>query len=147
VSQNRPSLQFCCGSLHASTRHTKAFLCVPEHIRFYFLFFSVLHFLVVGSVRWIQLTHVGFRAHVKIASRIISYRIVSYRMLYGPAVRGSLSDTATRPPVCLSRPGAQSLSLRHSCPAGHQSCADCESVRARTQIRCDRRGAYRLAAR
>ena len=27
-------------------------------------FFSVLHFLVVGSVRWIQLTHVGVRAHV-----------------------------------------------------------------------------------
>jgi len=36
--------------------------------------FSVLHFLVVDSVRQIKLTHVGFRAHVKIASRIISYR-------------------------------------------------------------------------
>jgi len=32
-----------------------------------------LHFLVVGSVRYIKLTHVGFRAHVKIASRIVSY--------------------------------------------------------------------------
>jgi len=147
VSQNRPSLQFCCGSLHASTRHTKSVPVCSWAYPFLLLVFSVLHFLVVVSVRWIQLTHVGFRAHVKIASRIISYRIVSYRMLYGPAVRGSLSDTATRPPVCLSRPGAQSLSLRHSCPAGHQSCADCESVRARTQIRCDRRGAYRLAAR
>jgi len=41
---------------------------------FTFLFFSVLQFLVVVSVRYIKLTHVGFRAHVKIASRIVSYR-------------------------------------------------------------------------
>jgi len=34
---------------------------------------TVLHFLVVGSVRYIKLTHVGFRAHVKIASLIVSY--------------------------------------------------------------------------
>jgi len=39
-----------------------------------FSFFSVLHFLVVVSVRYIKLTHVGFWAHVKIASRIVSYR-------------------------------------------------------------------------
>jgi len=32
-----------------------------------------LHFLVVSSVRYIKLTHVGFRAHVKIASRVVSY--------------------------------------------------------------------------
>jgi len=42
---------------------------------FYFLVFSVLHFLVVVSVRQIKLTHVGFRAHVKIASRIVSYAL------------------------------------------------------------------------
>jgi len=41
-----------------------------------FSFFLFLHFLVVGSVRYIKLTHVGFRAHVKIASRIVSYRSV-----------------------------------------------------------------------
>jgi len=41
-----------------------------------FSFFLFLHFLVVGSVRLIKLTYVGFRAHVKIASRILSYRIV-----------------------------------------------------------------------
>jgi len=36
--------------------------------------FSVfLHFLVVGSVRWIKRTHVGFRAHVEIVSLIVSY--------------------------------------------------------------------------
>ena len=35
-----------------------------------------LHFLVVGSVRQIKLTYVGFRAHVKIASRIVSCRII-----------------------------------------------------------------------
>jgi len=41
-----------------------------------FSFFSVLHFLVVGSVRQIKLTHVGFRAHVKIASSIVSYFVL-----------------------------------------------------------------------
>ena len=45
-----------------------------EHISFHFLVFC-LHFLVVGSVRQIKLTHVGFRVHVKITSRIVSYRI------------------------------------------------------------------------
>jgi len=45
-----------------------------EHIRFYFLVFLFYTLLVVVSVREIKLTHVGFRAHVKIASRIVSYR-------------------------------------------------------------------------
>jgi len=52
--------------------------CLPLLLRtsvFIFLFFSVLHFSVVGSVLWIKLTYVGFRAHVKIASRIVSYRV------------------------------------------------------------------------
>jgi len=40
-----------------------------------FLLFSFYTFLVVGSMRQIKLTHVGFRAHVKIASRIVSYRM------------------------------------------------------------------------
>ena len=35
--------------------------------------FSVLQFIVVVSVRYIKPTHVGFRAHVKITSRIVSY--------------------------------------------------------------------------
>jgi len=49
------------------------FTVISEHICFLLLvFFLFLHFLVVGSV-----THVGFRAHVKIASRIVSYRIVA----------------------------------------------------------------------
>jgi len=46
---------------------------------FYFLvFLFFLHFLVVGSVRQIELTHVGFRAHVKIAYRIVSYAMAMY---------------------------------------------------------------------
>ena len=50
------------------------FTVISEHICFLlFVFFLFLHFLVVGSVRQIKLTHVGFRAHVKIASRIVSY--------------------------------------------------------------------------
>ena len=43
---------------------------------FTFFSFSVLHFLVVVSVRKIKLAYVGFRAHVKIASRIVLYCIV-----------------------------------------------------------------------
>ena len=43
---------------------------------FYFSF-SVLHFLVVGSVRSIKLTRVGFRAHVKIAHRIVSQLLLA----------------------------------------------------------------------
>ena len=51
------------------------FTVISEHICFLLLvFFLFLHFLVVGCVRWIKLTHVGFRAYVKIASRIVSYR-------------------------------------------------------------------------
>ena len=42
--------------------------------------FSVLHFLVVVSVRYIKLTYVGFRAHVKIASRIVSYAFRSVKI-------------------------------------------------------------------
>ena len=44
-----------------------------EHIVFSF---SVLHFLVVGSVLYINLTHVIFWLHVTIAYRIISYKIL-----------------------------------------------------------------------
>ena len=55
---------------------TSQFCIEIEHVCFYFLvFFSVLHFLVFVSVRLIKLTRVGFRAHVKIASRIVSYCI------------------------------------------------------------------------
>ena len=44
----------------------------------------------IQSVRQIKLTRVGFRAHVKIASRIVSYRIV-YSF---PAVALSFVPTA-----------------------------------------------------
>jgi len=37
----------------------QTFTVTSEHIRFYFLVFLFLHFLVV-SVRQIKLTHVGF---------------------------------------------------------------------------------------
>jgi len=51
----------------------RLFTVISEHICF-LLFFSFFTLLVVGSVRQIKLTHVVFRAHVKIASRIVSYR-------------------------------------------------------------------------
>ena len=50
-------------------------LSISVFILFSF-FFCFYTFLVVGSVRKIKLTYVGFRAHVKIASRIVSYRII-----------------------------------------------------------------------
>jgi len=66
------SLSFSSSGL--TTWIPQTFTVTSEHIRFYFLvFFSILHFLVVGSARQIMLTHVGFRAHVKIASRIVAY--------------------------------------------------------------------------
>ena len=52
------------------------FYCYFWAYPFLLFSFSVFHFLVAGSVRQIKLTHVGFRAHVKIASRIVSYRKV-----------------------------------------------------------------------
>ena len=55
----------------------RLFAVTSEHIRlFTFQFFCFYTFLVVGSVRQIKLTYVGFRAQVKIASRIVSYRVV-----------------------------------------------------------------------
>ena len=59
------------------------FMVTSQHICFLlFTFFLFLHFLVVGSVRQIKPTHVDFRAHVKIASRIVSYRIVTARPIF-----------------------------------------------------------------
>ena len=59
--------------------------------------FSVFHFLVVGSVRLTKLTHVGFRAHVKIASRIVSYRIVQVSAVADkPAQRHRAVDRGER---------------------------------------------------
>ena len=51
----------------------RLFTVTSEHIRlFTFQFFFCFYtFLVVGSVRQIKLTCVGFRAHVKIACRIV----------------------------------------------------------------------------
>jgi len=55
---------------------------VKAEKNFFFFFFSFLFFcflfytFVVVSVRYIKLTRVDFRVHVKTASRIVSYRIV-----------------------------------------------------------------------
>ena len=46
---------------------------------FTFLVFFCFTILVVVFVQQIKLTHVGFRAHVKIASRIVSYLFVIAR--------------------------------------------------------------------
>ena len=59
------------------------FTDTSEHTRFFTFEFSDFHFLVVGSMRQIKLTHVSLSAHVKLASRIVSYRFVT--------------DTDTRP--------------------------------------------------
>ena len=46
-------------------------LSISVFIFYFFYFFPIL---VVGSVHGIKLTNVSFRAHVKIAPRIVSYR-------------------------------------------------------------------------
>ena len=64
------------------------FTVISEHICFLLLvFFLFLHFLVVGLTRQIKLTHVGFRAHVKIASRIVSYES-GWRIKYRVTPKG-----------------------------------------------------------
>ena len=68
------------------------FTVTSEHICFLLLVFLslFLHLLVVGSVREIKPTRVGFRAHVKIASRIVSYRMTDgsrYRLMLPPPLR------------------------------------------------------------
>ena len=62
---------------------------------------SVFHFLAVGSVRYIKLTYVTFGAHVKTASRIVSYPSVTSRISTKMAKRGSWQLT---PPVLGARP-------------------------------------------
>ena len=52
----------------------QTFTVTSEHIRFYFLVFLLYTFSCCFPAVQIKLTHVGFRAHVKIASRIVSYR-------------------------------------------------------------------------
>ena len=60
-------------SLYGFPRLFTLLLSISVFLLFSF-FFDFYTFLVVGSVRSIKLTYVGFRAHVKIASRIVSYR-------------------------------------------------------------------------
>jgi len=66
------SLSFSSSGL--TTWIPQTFTITSDHIRAYFFSFSVFHFLVVVSVRSIKPTHVGCRAHVTIAFRIVSYR-------------------------------------------------------------------------
>ena len=81
-SANPPyrSLSFFSFRIHYMDFPDCLLLLLSKSVFLYFLvFFCFYTFLVVGSVRQIKLTYVGFRAHIKIASRIVLYRIVSYR--------------------------------------------------------------------
>jgi len=70
----------------------RLFTVTSEHICFLLFSFFVLHFLVVGSVRYIKLAHVGFRAHVKI---VLVSHIVSYRIMYVICVVNILATHVT----------------------------------------------------
>ena len=75
-----------------------------EHIRFYFLFFSGLHYLVVVSVREIKLTHIGFRAHVGLAADLrpsADGSSVRTSLVAGQLQANSLGSCATQP-ACYS---------------------------------------------
>jgi len=71
-SANSSHLSLSFSSSGLTTWIPQTFTVTSEHIRFFTFYFFCLHFLVVGSVQQIKLTRVGFRAHVKIASRIVS---------------------------------------------------------------------------
>ena len=102
------------------------------------VFFTFYTFLVVGSVRQIKLTYVGFRAHVKIASRIVSYRshrpLVNYKKCLRWRIdarptalrRPHALDFAAQPAAGLGRATlhastAHSLSQAETYYYGHQS--------------------------
>jgi len=61
ITVTPPSHNILCGVPKVVIKYT---LVISEHICFLLLVFLFLHFLVVGSVRYIKLTHVGFRQHV-----------------------------------------------------------------------------------
>jgi len=69
ANHSHRSLSFSSSGL--TTWIPQTLTVTSEHIHFYFLVFFCFTLLVVVSVRSIKLTHVGFRAHVKIASRIV----------------------------------------------------------------------------
>ena len=107
----QPFLFLLWYSLHGFPR---LFTVISEHVCFLVLVFLFLDFLVVGSVRQIKLTHVGFRAHVKIASRIVSYSLPRVQRHCGSSCSGladSASNCGVRRPrfeahcgrLCLSR--------------------------------------------
>ena len=69
------------------------FTVTSEHIRFFLFSFSVLHFSVVVSARQTKPTRVGFRAHVKTASRNLArYGQRSFNVS-GPSLWNSLPLT------------------------------------------------------
>ena len=70
-----PSLSFFSFRIHYMDFPYCLLLLLSTSVYLLFSFFCFYTFLVVGSVPTIKLTYVGFRAHVKIASRIVSYRI------------------------------------------------------------------------
>ena len=72
--------------LRADDCHIHLLTGLAKHVYCYFwaYLFSTFSFLcfytfqLSVSVWQIKLTHVGFRAHVKITSRIVSYRIITF---------------------------------------------------------------------
>jgi len=85
-AENLPFLQILPTAAlpFSSSGFPRQFTVISEHrpICFLRLVFLFLHFLVVGSVRQIKLTHVGFRAHVKIASRIKKLLTHSFQLVH-----------------------------------------------------------------
>ena len=107
-------------------------LLLSTSVYLLFSFFSVFTlFLVVVSVRQIKLTYVGFRAHVKLASRIVSYRIDL------PAVVRTFtcSDTTCKP--SWQQPPLRRQSLSASWPHVTQTACSYSTYTAVDNIACD----------
>ena len=78
----------------------------------FLVFLFVLYFLVVGSLLYINLTHVGFRAHVKIASRVVSYMHRPTLCKLSLLVRKSLLAWKRLNSTTLARPDSHGLCRR-----------------------------------
>ena len=63
---------FFKGDAHAPFASRGGEVRTPSSFKLFIFFCFLNTFQLSFSVRWIKLTHVGFRAHVKVASRIVS---------------------------------------------------------------------------
>ena len=83
--QHDSTLSLSLGFCDSNDTEQTVLVVFSDFVSLDLVFFSVSS----QAVRYSKLTHVGFRAHVKIASRIVSYRIVLTRDWLGRTSSGT----------------------------------------------------------